>query len=135
MGLVKPESSLFRPRPIPSRMVPSIFGGVILLLALPVFLVTGWPITAWVLGLVLWLASEALGLVFQRLPLGVDKLATSGVVGFGMMSRGILVMIVCIAVAVSRPHVGLGAALLYAVAYSAALALSLLSYFTGESSK
>jgi hypothetical protein len=45
------------------------------------------------------------------------------------MFRGIAVMAVVLAVAVSEPRLGLAAALTYALAYSAELGLSLVSYF------
>ena len=55
--------------------------------------------------------------------------AAAGVAGIGMMFRPVGVMVVAIAVAASNPEVGVAAALLYAVAYSLELALSLVSYF------
>jgi hypothetical protein len=53
------------------------------------------------------------------------------VVAFGMMFRAVAVMIVCIAVAVSDQTLGLAAAAVYALAYTAELALSLIAYFGG----
>jgi hypothetical protein len=48
-----------------------------------------------------------------------------------MMFRAIVVMVVLIAVAVSHPHIGLAAALLYAIAYTLQLGVSLVTFFTG----
>jgi len=97
--------------------------------ALPVFAAAGWPLRGWALGAVVWLASQALGVLLSRLQLGADNLAASGVRGVGMMFRPIAVMVVVIAVAASNPEVGVAAALLYALAYTLELGLSLLAYF------
>jgi hypothetical protein len=121
-----------RPRPVPSRLVPAVAAGTVILLALPVFLVAGWPIGGWGLAAVVWIASEAFSFVLQRLKLGTGNLASSGVVAFGMMFRAIVVMVVLIAVAVSNTGVGVSAALLFAVAYTLELGVGLLAYFGGE---
>ena len=60
------------------------------------------------------------------------NLAAAGVAGVGMMTRGIAVMLVAFAVAVSDPWLGLAAALTYAFAYTIELLLSLVSYFGNE---
>jgi hypothetical protein len=116
---------------MPGRFVPFAAGAALFLVALPVFLVAGWNMKAWVLAAVLWLAGEALGLALGRLRVGVDATGSSGVVAFGMMFRAIAVMIVLLAVAVSHPHLALTAALLYAAAYTLELGVSLLTFFTG----
>jgi len=120
------------PRPMPERRLPVIAGGALVALALPVFLLAGWSTRGWALGAVLWVASQLLGLLFARVGIGEPNLRGSGVVAFGMMARGILVMIVAVAVAASDPTLGLGGALVYAAAYSLELGLSLTMYFSGE---
>ena len=85
---------------------------------LPVFVLAGWSLRGWALGAVLWLASQALGILFDRIGIHEPTLRGSGVVAFGMMARGILVMLVAIAVAVSDPQLALAGALVYAAAYS-----------------
>jgi hypothetical protein len=117
------------PRPIPSRLVPIAAGAAVIALALPVFAVAGWPLRGWALGAILWLGAQAIGLLLSRLSLGADNLAASGVRGVGMMFRPVAVMVVVIAVAASNPEVGVSAGLLYALAYSLELGLSLLTYF------
>lgn len=117
------------PRPIPGRLVPVAAGAAVLALALPVFAAAGWPLRGWALGSILWLGAQALGLLLSRLSLGADNLAASGVRGVGMMFRPVAVMVVVIAVAASDPEVGVAAGLLYALAYSLELGLSLLTYF------
>jgi hypothetical protein len=123
---------ILTPRPMPERRLPMIAAGAVVLLALPVFLVADWPMRGWLLGAVLWVASQILGLVIARAGIGEPSLRGSGVAAFGMMGRGILVVVVALIVAVSNPTVGLAGALVYAAAYSVELALSLTSYFGGE---
>jgi hypothetical protein len=122
---------LSTPRPLPSRVVPVVAGGAVVLLALPVFLIAGWRVGAWGLAAVLWLASQGLGLLLSQLRLGLNSIAASGVVAFGMMFRAIAVMVVLVAVAVSDAKLALAAALLYALAYTLEFGVSLASYFGG----
>jgi hypothetical protein len=116
------------PRPLPSRLFPVTAGAAVVALALPVFAAAGWPLRGWALGAILWIGAQALGLLLARIPLGADNLAASGVRGVGMMFRPVAVMVVVIAVAASDAEVGVAAGLLYALAYSLELGLSLLTY-------
>jgi hypothetical protein len=129
---VRAAGALSTPRPLPNRFVPVIAAGALVALALPVFLIAHWRVSAWALGAVLWAASQAFALLLTRLRLGMANLAASGVVAFGMMFRAIAVMVVLVAVAVSDAKLALGAALLYALAYTLELGVSLASYFGGE---
>ena len=117
---------------MPGMAVPVAAGSVVIGLALPVFMVAGWPLRGWLLGAVLWTASMGAGLLLLRLRVGMGHLAESGVVAFGLVFRGIAVMVVAIAVAAADPDVGLAAALLYALAYSLELGVSIIAYFGGE---
>ncbi len=119
------------PRPVPNRIVPVLAGAGVVVLALPIFLVAGWPVVGWALAAVLWVAAQAFGLLLTRLRLGAANLAASGVVGIGMTFRPVAVMVVVIAVAASDATLGLAAGLVYALAYTAELALGLAAYFTG----
>ena len=101
-------------------------------LGLPVILVAGLPLRGWVLAAVLWVAAEAVGLLLSRLSLGADNLAASGVRGVGMMFRSVAVMVVVLVVAASDSELGVTAGVLYALAYTLELMLSLTSYFTSE---
>ncbi len=123
-------ATLMRPRAVPGRFASFVAGAALFVVALPIFLVAGWSMKAWLLAAVLWAASEGLGVVLGRLKIGVDNTGSSGVVAFGMMLRAIAVMIVLIAVAASNKHLGLTAALLYAVAYTMQLGVGLLTFFT-----
>jgi hypothetical protein len=120
-----------QPRVAPPTLLPAAAGAIVLAVALPLFLLAGWPVKGWAIGTVLWLGSEALGWVLTRLQQRTGNLAAAGVVAFGMLFRAIAVMVVIFAVAVSDKWVGLAAALTYAAGYSAALGLSLVTYYTG----
>jgi hypothetical protein len=120
------------PRPVPGRRAPALAGAGVVVLALPVFLVGGFPLAGWVLAAVLWAAGEALGGWLGRLPIGADHLARSGVVAVAMAFRGIGVMVVLLAVTVANRGVGLAAVVVYALAYTLSLAVSLLEYFSAE---
>jgi hypothetical protein len=120
------------PRPLPSRLAPALAGGTVILLALPVFAVAGWPLAGWLLGAVLWGAAEVFGFVLARLPGRPDNLAAAGMRGIGTTSRALLVGIVLVIVTVSNEAVGLSAALLYAVAFTVELAIGLATYFGRE---
>lgn len=120
------------PRPVPGRIAPVLSGGALILLALPVFAVAGWPLRGWALAAVLWTAAQALGYLLTRLPLDAGNLAASGVRGIGMSFRAFIVGIPLVAVTVADPKVGVAAAILYALAYTLELAVSLISFFGAE---
>ena len=120
------------PRPLPSRVAPAVAGGTIIALALPIFAIAGWPLRGWALAAVLWVASEIFALVLARLPNSPDNLAAAGMRGIGTTSRGLLVGVVLVIVTVSNETVGLTAAILYALAFTAELGVGLATYFGGE---
>ena len=98
-------------------------------LALPVFLVAGFPIGGWALAAVLWAAAEVLGWWLGRLPVGADNLRSSGAVGIATAFRGIGVMVVLLAVTVANRGLGVSAVIVYALAYTLSLLISLVEYF------
>ena len=120
------------PRPLPSRLAPIVAGGTIIVLALPVFAIAGWPLRGWALAAVLWAASEIVAWLLARLPDSPDNLAAAGMRGIGTTSRALLVGIVLVIVTVSNESVGLAAALLYALAFTVELGVGLATYFGGE---
>jgi hypothetical protein len=126
--------ALATPRPLPTSRLPAVAASAAVALALPVFLAAGWRVSGWVLGAVLWLAAQAFALLLERLPIGADNLAGSGVRGIGMMFRAIAVMVVVIAVAATDARLGLAAAAVYGLGYTIELVLSLVTYFGGEAS-
>jgi hypothetical protein len=120
-----------QPRAAPPTVLPAIAGGLVVLLALPIFLLAGWRVTGWGIGAVLWFGSEAFGAILTRLRTQTGNLAAAGVAAFGMLFRAIAVMVVVFAVAASDKWLGLAAALTYAAGYSAAFGLQLIAYYTG----
>jgi hypothetical protein len=126
---------LSTPRPVPGRLAPALAGGVLIALALPVFALLDWPLKGWALAAVLYVGAQLLGVLLARLPLGTNNLAASGARGIGMGSRALIVGIPLVAATVANERVGLAAALLYALAYTLELAVSLLTYFSAETSQ
>jgi hypothetical protein len=124
--------ALLTPRPLPERRAPVLLGGAVVALALPLFVVAGWPVQGWALGAVLWAASQALGVLFARVGVGEPTLRGSGLVAFGMMGRGMLLGVALLAVAATDSTLALAGALVYAAAYSIELGASLALYFSGE---
>ena len=127
-----PSGVFATPRPIPGRLLPALAGTLVIVLALPVFLIAGWPVAAWALAAVLWVAYQAIGLVLERMALGMGNLASAGVVAIGRMTRAVLLTAILIVVAVSDSTIGLPAALVYALAFTVEFGLSVLAYFGGE---
>lgn len=125
------EGVFSTPRPIPGRLAPALAGGTVILLALPVFLVAGFPISGWALAAVLFAAGQVLWLVLTRVVRQPGSLAATGVAGIGMSFRAMAVGIPLVIVTATNVRVGLSAALLYAFAYTLELAVALLGYFSG----
>jgi hypothetical protein len=120
------------PRPLPSRIAPTVAGGAVIALALPIFFAAGWPMQGWALAAVLWVASEIVAFLLARLPDSPDNLAAAGMRGLGTTSRALLVGVVLVIVTVSNETVGIAAAILYAIAFTAELGVGLATYFGGE---
>ena len=122
------------PRPVPEGYRGVIGGTVVVVAALPVFLIADWRLAGWALAAGLWVAYQAAGMVLQRLPLGMGNLGSAGVVAIGRMLRAVVLAGILIVVAVSDSSLGLHAALVYALAYTVELGLSVATYFGGEAS-
>jgi hypothetical protein len=123
---------LSTPRPAPGRRIPALAGFGVVVVSLPVVLVGGFSLAGWALGAVLFAAGEGLGLWLARIPKGADNLRQSGFVAIAMAFRGIGAMVVLLAVTVANKHVGVAAVIVYALAYTLSLAVSLVEYFGGE---
>jgi hypothetical protein len=117
------------PRPVPGRLVPALGAGVVLLLALPVFLLAGWDVAGWALGAVLWFGLEAIEFLLTRLRAGTANVAASAVLAFGLSFKAVVVLAVLIAAAATHPHLAAAAAIVYVLAYTFQLGLALFSYF------
>jgi hypothetical protein len=124
--------ALLTPRPLPDRRLPVLVGGAVVALALPVFLLAGWDVRGWALGALLWAGSQIVGLLLGKAGIGEPTLRGSGVAAFGMMGRGIALVLILLAVAVAEPSLALAGALVYTAAYTVELALSLALYYTGS---
>jgi hypothetical protein len=103
----------------------------VVVLALPIFLVGGFSLAGWALAAALWAAGEALGVWLARIPTGADHLGRSGMVAVAMAFRGIGVMVVLLAITVADREVGVAAVIVYALAYTLSLGISLIEYFSG----
>src|SRR5436309_3516108 len=84
------------PRPAPGRLWPAAGGGLVLLLALAVFLLAGWRLSGWALGAVLWVGMEALNLLLARLRQSTGNLAAAGVHAFGLFFKAVGLLVVLI---------------------------------------
>jgi hypothetical protein len=117
---------------VPGRVAPMLAGTALIVLALPIFAIAGFPLQGWALAAVLWAAAQTLGYLLTRLPLDAGNLAASGVRGIGMGFRAFIVGIPLVAVTVADSRVGVAAVVLYALAYSLELAVSLITFFGAE---
>jgi hypothetical protein len=119
------------PRPVPGRLLPALGGLLVLLLALAVFLVADWDVAGWALGAVLWVGLEAIELLLVQVRGRTGNLASSALLAFGLSFKAVAVLAVLIAAAATRPHLAAAAAIVYVLAYTFQLGLSLISYFGG----
>lgn len=122
-------SALLTPRPEPSHLLPALGSGIVLLLALPVFLLAGWRLAGWGIAAVLWVAVHLIDVVLHRSRGNTGNLAASGVQAFGLFFKSIGLLVVLIAAAAASPHLAIAAALTYALAFTFELGLSLVGYF------
>ena len=120
------------PRPIPGKLIPALGGTAVIVVALPVFLIVGWPMASWAIAAALWVVFLAIGFFLEHLPLGMGNLASAGVVAMGRMFRAAGLVGILILITVSDSELGFPAAILYAIAFSVEFALSLLAYFGEE---
>lgn len=125
-------SNLTAPRSLPDRTWSQLAAGALVALALPVFLAAGWPLRGWLLAATLWVGAWLFGYLLTKLPLGADRAASSVAVGFGMSFRTVVVGVVLLVVASSNERVGIAAAAVYSLAFTVELALSLITYYSGE---
>ena len=120
-GRGRTERGIFStPRPVPSRLAPTVAGGLVIALALPVFAVAGWPVSGWALAAVLWVAA-GLRAGTGAPPGSPDNLAAAGMRGIGTTSRALLVGIPLVIVTVTDETVGVAAAIVYALAFTVEL--------------
>jgi hypothetical protein len=124
-----PSALFSTPRPEPGHVVPAVAGSAIVLLALPVFLVTGLSLAGWGLAVVLWVAVHVIDAVLRRARPQTASLAASGMQAFGLFFKSVGLLVVLVAAVVASPHVAVAAAVTYALAYTFELGLSIATYF------
>jgi hypothetical protein len=122
-------SALLTPRVEPGHLLPALAGGAVLLLALPVFLVAGWPIKGWALATVLYAGVHVLDFLIARSRVG------NGARVFGVFFKSIGLLVVLVAAAASDESLAISAVLTYALAYTCELGLSLAAYYGREPSR
>ncbi|HXY85092.1 MAG TPA: hypothetical protein VEH52_06365 [Gaiellaceae bacterium] len=127
-----PSALFSTPRPEPRHVLPAVGGAIVLLLALPVFLLAGWPIAGWGLAAVLWVAVHLIDVVLHRTRGDTSNVAASGVQAFGLFFKSIGLLVVLVAAAAADRTLAISAALTYALAYTFELGLSLATYFSGS---
>jgi hypothetical protein len=127
-----PSALFSTPRPEPGHLLPALGGAAIILLALPLFLLTGWSLAGWGLAAVLWLAVHGIDLLLRRTRADTGNLAASGVQAFGLFFKSIGLLVILIAALAADQHLAVAAALTYALAYTFELGLSLVTYFGAE---
>lgn len=123
---------LSTPRPTPGRLRPALAGTAVVVVALPVVLLGGWPLEGWVIAACLWAAFQAIGLLLGRLQLGLGHVGSAGVVGIARTLRAAGLVTVLFVVVSTSKDVGLTAAIVYALAFTAEFLSSLLLYLSGE---
>ena len=117
-------SAFATPRPMPSRTLPIAAALGALALALPIFLLAGWPVSAWAIAAVLYVGLRGLGLVFDRAGTAAGR--------FWMVARVLVVTAVLLALLGTDVDRAVAAAVVYAAAYTLELLVSLLLYFGQE---
>ena len=123
------RATLTTPRPEPNHLLPAVGSGLVILLALPVFLIADLPVGGWALAAALWAAVHVLDALLRRARGDAGNLAASGVQAFGLFFKSIGVLVVLVAAVVADPKLAVAAAVTYALAYTFELGLNLATYF------
>jgi hypothetical protein len=124
-----PSSTLMTPRPVPGKVAPALAALLVLGLALAVFLLAGWDVRGWALGAVLWAGLRGLSLLIDHVRRDATSAAGTGLQAFELVFKGLAVLVVLLAVATTNEDLALPAILVFALAYTAELGLSLATYF------
>lgn len=127
-----PSGTLMKPRPVPGKLAPALAALLVLGLALAVFLLAGWDVRGWALGAVLWVGLRGLSLLIDYVRKDSSSAAGTGLQAFELVFKGIAVLVVLLAVATTNEDLALPAILVFALAYTAELGLSLATYFGSE---
>jgi hypothetical protein len=117
------------PRPVPGKLAPALAALLVLGVALVVFMVAGWDVRGWALGAVLWAGLRGLSLLIDHVRRDASSAAGTGLQAFELVFKGLAVLVVLLAVATTNEELALPAILVFALAYTAELGLSLAAYF------
>jgi hypothetical protein len=100
---------------------------VLLVLALPVFIVAGWPLAGYAAGGGAWLAQRGIQVLLnRRAAASDDPRAVVGITVGSMVGRGWLVALTIFAVGLSDEDAGLAAAVLVIVLFTAYFTVSMI---------
>lgn len=100
---------------------------VLLVLALPVFVVAGWPLAGYAAGGGAWLAQRGIQVLLnRRAAASDDPRAVVGITVGSMVGRGWLVALTIFAVGLSNEDAGLAAAVLVIVLFTAYFTVSMI---------
>jgi hypothetical protein len=117
---------------VPRKLAPALAALLVLGVALVVFLVAGWDVRGWALGAVLWAGLRGLSLLIDHMRKDASLTTGTGLQAFELVFKGLAVLVVLLAVATTNEDLALPAILVFALAYTAELGLSLASYFGGS---
>ncbi len=127
-----PSDTFMTPRPVPGKLAPALAALLVLGLALAVFVLAGWDVRGWALGAVLWAGLRGLSLLIDHVRRDATSAAATGLQAFELVFKGVAVLVVLLAVATTNEDLALPAILVFALAYTAELGLSLAAYFGSE---
>ncbi len=101
---------------------------VLLAIALPIFLLAGWPIAGWAAGTIAWVAQKAISTYATRRARDAEKpQQVAGIMAGSMIGRGWLVALTIFAVGVGiSDDAGLAAAVLFLAVFTAAFTANLI---------
>ena len=99
---------------------------VVLAVALPIFLIAGWPFAGWAAGTGIYLAQWFVReLTTRRAQRATDPRTVAGLLAGSMIGRGFAAALAILLVGLAKNDVGLAAALLFLSAFTAAFVIGM----------
>jgi hypothetical protein len=117
------------PRPVPGKLAPALAALLVLGVALAIFLVAGWDVRGWALGAVLWAGLRGISLLLDHVRRDASPTAAGAFRAFELAFKALAALVVLLAIAVTDADLAVPAILVFALAYTAELGLSLATYF------
>ena len=128
-----PSGTLMTPRPVPGKLAPALAGAARARdWRSRSSSLAGWDVRGWALGAVLWVGLRGLSLLIDHVRKDSSSAAGTGLQAFELVFKGLAVLVVLLAVATTNEDLALPAILVFALAYTAELGLSLATYFGSE---